>query len=218
MVIGHGKKVEELAWHWRGDYFACVSPEAVKTAILIHRLSQRQSQNPFKKTKGQVQAVAFHPSKPFFYVATQRNVRVYNLTSQAFVKKLIGAAQWISSLAVHPAGDNVLIGSYDKRVCWFDMDLSEKPYRTLKYHKRAVRSVAYHPRYPLFASASDDGTTHVFHGMVYNDLMQNPLLVPVKILKGHEVVDDLGVLDCAFHPTQPWILTSGADGNIFLYT
>ena len=29
----------------------------------------------------------------------------------------------------------------------------------------------------------------VFHGMVYSDLMTNPLLVPVTILRGHEVVD-----------------------------
>jgi len=98
------------------------------------------------------------------------------------------------------------------------MDYSAKPYRTLRYHKRAVRNVAYHNRYPLFASSSDDGTVHVFHGMVYNDLMQNPLLVPVKILRGHEIVDDLGILDCVFHPTQPWLITSGADGQIILFT
>ena len=47
------------------------------------------------------------------------------------------------------------------------MDLSTKPYRALHYHTAALRSVAYHPTYPLFASASDDATIHVFHGMVY---------------------------------------------------
>jgi len=218
LVVSHGKKVEDISWHYRGDYFSCVSPQAVKTAVLIHRISQRQSQNPFKRMKGQVQCAVFHPSKAFFFVATQRSVRVYNLTQQVFVKKLLGAAQLISSLSVHPGGDNLLIGSYDKRVCWYDMDFSDKPYRTLKYHKRAVRQVAFHPRYPLFASASDDGTAHVFHGMVYNDFMQNPLLVPLKILRGHTIVDDLCILDCAFHPTQPWLLTAGADSSIFLYT
>ncbi|KAK2554767.1 Ribosome biogenesis protein bop1-B [Acropora cervicornis] len=30
------------------------------------------------------------------------------------------------------SGDNVIVGSYDRRLCWFDMDLSVKPYRTLK--------------------------------------------------------------------------------------
>ena len=27
--------------------------------------------------------------------------------------------------------------------------------------------MAYHARHPLFASASDDGALHIFHGMVY---------------------------------------------------
>lgn len=30
------------------------------------------------------------------------------------------------------AGDNLIIGSYDKRLCWFDMDLSSKPYRIIR--------------------------------------------------------------------------------------
>lgn len=55
----------------------------------------------------------------------------------------------------------------DKRLAWYDMDLSTKPYRALHYHSAALRCVAYHPTYPLFASASDDATIHIFHGMVY---------------------------------------------------
>ena len=64
-------------------------------------------------------------------------------------------------------GDNLIIGCYDLRLSWFDLDLSDKPYKTLRYHKKAIRQVAYHPKYPLFASASDDGSTIVTHGMVY---------------------------------------------------
>lgn len=58
-------------------------------------------------------------------------------------------------------------GSEDKRVSWYDMDLDSKPYRALRYHRSAVRGTAFHRSYPLFASSSDDGTAHVFHGMVY---------------------------------------------------
>lgn len=61
---------------------------------------------------------------------------------------------------------------------WFDLDLSSKPYRALRYHSYAVRGAAFHRSYPLFASSSDDGTVHVFHGRVYADLMTNPLIVP----------------------------------------
>ena len=120
---------------------------------------------------------------------------------------------------VHPGGDNIIIGTYDKRIHWFDMDLSSKPYKTLRYHHAAVRQVKYHSRYPLFASCSDDGSLLLFHGMVYNDLMQNPMIVPVKTLKAHEPATSggLGVLDCTWHPTQPWILSCGADTTMKLF-
>ncbi len=55
----------------------------------------------------------------------------------------------------------------DKRLAWFDLDLSKKPYRSLRYHSQALRGVAFHARHHLFASASDDGAVNVFHGMVY---------------------------------------------------
>ena len=81
----------------------------------------------------------------------------------------------------------------------------------------AVRSVAYHKKLPLFASSSDDGSVHVYHGRVFADLLTNALIVPLKMLKGHSIVDHIGVLDIAFHPTQPWIFSCGADGAIHLY-
>lgn len=36
-----------------------------------------------------------------------------------------------------------------------------------RHHKKALRAVAFHRHYPLFASGSDDGTVIVCHGMVY---------------------------------------------------
>jgi ribosome biogenesis protein ERB1 len=51
-------------------------------SVLVHQLSRQASQNPFRKNKGRVAAVEFHPTKPFFFVATQHHVRVYNLAKQ----------------------------------------------------------------------------------------------------------------------------------------
>ena len=48
--------------------------------------------------------------------------------------------------------------------------------------------------------------------------MQNAMIVPLKILKGHEIVKNVGITSCKFHPTQPWLFTSGADSTIKLYT
>ncbi|XP_039702014.1 ribosome biogenesis protein BOP1 [Pteropus medius] len=216
--ICHGKPVTQVTWHGRGDYMAVVLAAQGHTQVLIHQLSRRRSQSPFRRSHGQVQRVAFHPVRPFLLVASQRSIRLYHLLRQELTKKLMPNCKWVSSLAVHPAGDNLICGSYDSKLVWFDLDLSTKPYRVLRHHKKALRAVAFHPRYPLFASGSDDGSVIVCHGMVYNDLLQNPLLVPVKVLRGHTLTHDLGVLDVAFHPTQPWVFSSGADGTVRLFT
>jgi len=218
LTITHNKVISQITWHGKGDYFASVVPQGGSKAVFIHQMTKRRSQCPFKKAKGLIQRVLFHPTRPFLFVATQRFIRVYNLTKQELTKKLVSNVKWISSMAVHSKGDNLIVGSYDRRLCWFDMDLSTKPYKTLRSHKKALRQVAFHRHYPLFASASDDGTVIVCHGRIFNDLMQNPLIVPVKVLKGHKVQGELGVLDCQFHPSQPWIFTAGADHLIRLYT
>ncbi|XP_029637935.1 ribosome biogenesis protein bop1-B [Octopus sinensis] len=218
LKIIHPQEVNHVSWHAKGDYFTSVMPSAHSMAVLIHQLTKRRSQNPFSKSKGIVQRVLFHPVKPLLFVATQRYVRIYNLLKQEMVKKLMTNVKWVSSIALHPGGDNLIIGSYDCHLSWFDLDLSTKPYKTLRHHKKAIRQVCYHNTYPLFASASDDCSLIVCHGRVYNDLLQNPLLVPVKVLHGHDSVNGLGVLDCQFHPTQPWLFSSGADGYIRLYT
>jgi ribosome biogenesis protein ERB1 len=217
-ILKVNKEISNLKWHRRGDYFLTVAPKAGAASVLIHQLSKANSQQPFSKSKGgETQCACFHPNKPFLFVATQQQVRVYHLIKQEMVKKLISGCRWLSSLDVHPSGDHLLVGSLDRRVAWFDLDLSSTPYKTLKYHEKAVRSVSFHYRYPLFATSSDDGTVHVFHGMVYSDLMRNPLLVPCKVLRGHTVTNKLGVLASVFHPTQPWLFSAGADGKIILF-
>ncbi len=48
------------------------------------------------------------------------------------LESLLTNVKHVSSLDVHPGGDNIIIGSYDSRLSWFDLDLSTKPYKTLK--------------------------------------------------------------------------------------
>lgn len=216
----------------------------------IHQISKRHSQAPFKKIRGSVQLVLFHPTKPHFFVAvsysciiflfqfkttlqTQRYVRMYNLAEQKMLKTLMPGIKWISCMDVHPSGDHLIVGGYDRKLCWFDLELSDKPYKILRYvtsiesrnvvvdcsryHTRAIRSLHFHPTYPLFASSSDDGAIQIFHSRVYNDLMTDPLIVPLKILRGHEVKEGLGVLQLRWCHRQPWLVSAGADGNVAVW-
>jgi len=213
--------VQQLVWHHKGNYCAAVSPKAhaPSNQCIIHALQQQKSMRPFAKVKGgSVQSCAFHPTKPHFLVATMKSVRVYDLQKQQPLKQLISGAKWISSISVHNSGDHVIVGSYDRRIVWFDLDLSTKPYKTLQYHDRAVRRATFHPgKYPLMAASSDDGTVSVLHAKVFSDLMQSPQIVPVKRLRDHAVNQGLGVLDCCWHPHQPWLFTAGADGRVFMW-
>ncbi|XP_051166682.1 ribosome biogenesis protein BOP1 homolog [Leptopilina boulardi] len=218
LILNHFKMVKQVTWHGKGDYFATVMPDGQNRSVLINQLSKRRSQLPFRRPKGLIQCVLFHPIRPFLFVATQRNVRIYDLVKQEMVKKLLSNSQWISSMAMHPGGDNILVGTYDRKVIWFDLDLSTKPYQTLRLHGTGVRNVAFHKRYPLFASGADDRSLIVCHGMVYNDLLKNPLIVPLKRLSNHESFNDFGILDVMFHPIQPWVFSAGADSTIRMYT
>eukprot|EP00397_Hematodinium_sp_SG-2012_P024090 GEMP01025076.1.p1 GENE.GEMP01025076.1~~GEMP01025076.1.p1 ORF type:complete len:663 (+),score=107.40 GEMP01025076.1:30-1991(+) len=218
--IAHDGPLRQVTWHRNGNYVATVVPDAQASSnqCLIHNMITQASMKPFKSLKGgSIQAVSFHPTKALFFVCTQKSVRMYDLQKQQCVKQLMSGARWISSIAVHPGGDHVVIGTYCRRVIWFDLDLGVKPFKTLRYHNRAVRSVGFHTKYPLLATASDDGSLHMIHAKVYSDLTMNPLIVPVKKLTDHTVTDGLGVLCSRWHPTQPWIFSSGADNKVFLW-
>jgi ribosome biogenesis protein ERB1 len=211
--------VKNLNWHRRGDFFCSVAPNGGRYAVAIHQLSKHATQIPFRKLKGIPQAAQFHPLKPHFFVATKLSVRCYDLQQGQLIKVLQPGARHISSFDIHPRGDNVIVGSYDRRLLWHDLDLSVRPYKAMRFHEKAVRTVKFHKGgLPLFADSSDDGAVQVYHGKVVSDLMENATIVPVKMLKGHMVVSQLGVLDIDWHPIQPVLATAGADGTCSLWT
>jgi ribosome biogenesis protein ERB1 len=79
----------QLTWHRKGDYLASVCKQKISQVLLnankpsfiassetqgsvwMHQISRRHSQAPFKKIKGAVQMVLFHPTKPHFFVAVR---------------------------------------------------------------------------------------------------------------------------------------------------
>jgi len=212
--------IKVINWHRRGDYLSTVSPAGASQSVSIHTLSKHLTQHPFRRLRGLAQSCSFHPTRPLFFVATRQSIRVYDLQEQKLEKDLRPGAKWISSIDVHPGGDNLLVGSYDRRLLWHDLDLGATPYKTLRYHEKAIRAVKYHSNsatYPLFADASDDGSLQIFHGKVVNDSLENALIVPLKVLKGHKVTGELGVLDIDWHPREPWLVSAGADGTIRLW-
>lgn len=219
LKLRHTFEVSQLAWHAAGEYFATVMPKGGHRSVVIHHMTKMQSQVPFRKIKDPIRQVRFHPTKAYFFVATRRTIRIYDLIKQQLTKKLTAMCNEISSIAIHPKGDNVIISSLDPRVQWFDLDMSDKPYKVMRYHRRAVRCVDFHRKFPLFASCSDDGSIVICHGMVYDDLSQNALIVPVKVLKARDdkQIKHLEFSRCLFHPNRPWIFAINSNA-IRLFT
>ena len=48
------------------------------------------------------------------------------------LKTLTPGIRWISCMDVHPSGDHLIVGGYDRKLCWFDLELSDKPYKILR--------------------------------------------------------------------------------------
>ncbi|CAN7008052.1 unnamed protein product [Brassica rapa subsp. trilocularis] len=215
--IRHFKNLSYMDWHPRGDYLSAVMPGGETRGVVIHQLSAHSTKRLPIKMRGLPVCTLFHPNhRGLFIIATKKYVRVYNLHKNGEpIKKLETGLREISSMAIHPGGDNLVVGSKEGKMCWFDMDLSSKPYKILKNHPKDITNVGFHRSYPLFASCSEDSTAYVFHGKVYSDLNENPLIVPLEILRGHSSKG--GVLDCKFHPRQPWLFTAGGDSVIKLY-
>ena len=221
VVVSHPHLLTRLAWHSKGDYVVTVASGSTSNSLFTHQLSRGVSTCPFPNgtaALGLLQAAVFHPTAPLLLIANQRSVRTFHLTNGTWVgTKLESGALWISSLDVHPSGNHVLVAAHDGRVVWFDTELSSTPYRTLRYGDNAVRAASFHPRFPLMASAAEDGCVHVFHARVYDDFNTNPLIVPLRVLRAHTVVKDLGVQGAAWHPVEPWLFTAGADGAVRLW-
>lgn len=66
-VVWYG--VRQVAWHARGDYVCCTLREAASRSVVVHQVSRRRSQLPFRRAAGLVQCALFHPTKPLLFVA-----------------------------------------------------------------------------------------------------------------------------------------------------
>ncbi|CAK7262782.1 Ribosome bioproteinsis protein erb1 [Sporothrix epigloea] len=214
--------IESVSWHRRGEHFATVSPSGGRSAVAVHTLSRHLTQVPFRRMPNIPQVARFHPSQPLFFVATKQRIRVYDLQKMELVKTVQPGARQISSFDVHPTnGEHLIVGAYDRRLVWQDVEMaSTGPYKTMRYHEKAVRAVRFHRGgLSLFADASDDGTLQIYFGRVYNDPLEYPTIVPLKKLErgAHKIVNSLGVLDVTWHPREAWCVSAGADGTCRLW-
>jgi ribosome biogenesis protein ERB1 len=176
--------LENMTWHHKGDYFATLSKNSSgKTQVYIHSLSKLIHQSPFSKVSGVIYSIAFHTNKPYFLVATNSNIFVYNLQKQEMVKKFVSNLNTITNLSLHKGGDNIIAGTKDGKVAFFQIDMSTEPFKILDYHGDKIKGVHFHNSYPLAISSSRNGKLLIYHFNIHEDIIADPVIVPLKSLK-----------------------------------
>ncbi|KAL3998017.1 BOP1NT (NUC169) domain family protein [Acanthocheilonema viteae] len=217
--IDLGYIARQVVWHYKGDYFATFANSKSPKLIYIHQLSKCKSQRPFSRLKGLMTVLSFHPCEPLLFVGTQRHIRIYDLAKCQLKKKVMTGSQWLSSMHVDFRGNNVFVGGHDRIFSWIDLQLSSKPWRSVKHHTAAIRAVTQHSRYPLVATVSDDSTALVYYARINSDPLKENEFVPVRRLHTQTPQKNgLSILAAIFHPSQPWLITAHADGSIALFT
>ena len=80
---------------------------------------------------------------------------MYDLAVQKLVKTLQPGIKWISAIDMHPSGDHLLVSGYDRKLCWFDLELSEKPYKVLRYEFLLPKLTLPHPLEDIIPGRSE---------------------------------------------------------------
>ena len=210
--------VHNITWHNKGDYFATLSKNSSgKPQIFIHSITKMTHQLPISHIKGNVNAMSFHPNKPYFIVGTNSNLFIYNLQKQELVRKFISNLKTISKISIDKSGSDLIAGDKSGKVAWFQLELSNKPYKLMDFGHDKIKSIEFHNKLPLFFSCSKNGKILVYHGKVTEDELTDPLIVPLRELNPSHT--NKTNFNCAcFHPKQPWIFSGGIDGLIRMWS
>jgi len=99
------------------------------------------------------------------------------------IRKFVSNLNTITHISLHKNGENLLAGTKDGNVAWFQLDMSDKPFKSMDYHGDKIRSVEFHQSYPLFLSCSRNGKLLVYHATLNDDTLRDPVIVPLKSLK-----------------------------------
>ena len=99
------------------------------------------------------------------------------------VKKFVSNLNTITNLSLHRGGDNIIAGTKDGKVAFFQIDMSTEPFKILDYHGDKIRGVEFHNSYPLAVSSSRNGKLLLYHFNVHEDIIADPVIVPLKSIK-----------------------------------
>ena len=215
-IVRHTSIVKEIVWHEKGCYFATIF--GTKSGVMIHNLDKQESQSPFVKHDAPILGTSFHPTKAFFFICSQKSVRMYNLKTQELEKKFSKGTAVNSCMCISSSGLSLFVGTRNGNLLWFDIGSSTHS-KVISMRGAAIGSVICHEKYPLLATVAFDGDVNIFHISETSDFdsTTEPMIVPVNTIKSTRTE----IVDCCriqFHPCQPWLFLQRGKANIGLFS
>ena len=102
------------------------------------------------------------------------------------IKKFVSNLNTITNISLHKGGDNIISGTKDGKVGFFQIDMSTEPLKILDYHGDKIKSVDFHSTYPLAISSSRNGKLLIYHFKTNDDIISDPVIIPLKSIKANK--------------------------------
>ncbi|EUD65828.1 hypothetical protein C922_03811 [Plasmodium inui San Antonio 1] len=221
VAIQHEGKIRNFSWNKNGNYLSvtCLRKVGQYHYCYLHHLKSMKSIKLIKKynqKRGDLVQSMFFPSSPYFLVAFQNGITIYNLKAKSkkerIVKKLRGI-QNITCVDVHINESYILSSEEKGNVFIFDLDLSCNPYKKFHLQECPLKKVEFHKKYNLFYSLSSNGVVNLFYAKFFQDYVTNPVLLPITQLSSESKISDI-----TWSSRSPWLFAHTEGNFSVLYT
>ncbi|ETW27437.1 hypothetical protein PFFCH_05209 [Plasmodium falciparum FCH/4] len=221
VAIKHEGEIKDISWNNNGNYLSvtCMRNIGQYNDCYLHHMKTMKSIKLIKKYKhkrGNIISTMFFPRSPYFMVAFENNITIYNLKAtnkkERIFKKLRGV-QHITSMDVHTNESYILVSDSLGNVFIFDLDLSCNPYKKFHLQECPLKKVQFHKSYNLFYSLGDNGKINLFYSKFFQDYITNPVLLPIK-----EISNESKIVDMVWSEKKPWFFTYTQNNFSVLYT
>lgn len=195
---GHVDSIQNLALSPDGKTIASASDDGT-----VKFWELEVGTNPTLEIKDQggwVRAVTFLSDRQIITAGQDKNIKIIDIASGKVVKTLRGHTNLVNNLAIAPASDLLVSGSYDNTVNVWQLSTS-KLLRSLKGHTDKIWGIAISPDGKQIVSASRDKTLKIWDTKTGE---------PVKTLSGHLA----GVTCVLITPDGKHIISGSSDKSI----
>ncbi len=97
------------------------------------------------------------------------------------VRKFISNLDTITHMSIYNGRQDIIVGTKNAKVAWFQLELSEKPFKIMDHHRDKIKNVYFHSDYPLFSCCSKNGKLLLYHATISTDMIKDPVIVPLKV-------------------------------------